>query len=61
MKIENGNMKIKLPKIRFQSSCFISKAFKNETNIPKTKNAQNNANELSPKIALPKLASPAVQ
>ena len=53
-------MKIKLPKIRFQSNFLINSAFKNDINIPRTRNAQNSANELFPKIALPKLASPAV-
>lgn len=54
-------MNKKLPAIRRQSNFFNNKAFKNETNIPNTKNAQNKTNELLPNIATPKLDCAAVQ
>ncbi len=61
IKIENGNMKIKLPPIRRQSHLCIKIALRTEVNIPKTMKAQKRVIELFPKTAIPRLFSAAVQ
>ena len=62
IKTENGNIKIKLPPIRFQSHFFIKMAFRTDVNIPKIMKAQNRARGLSfPRTAKPRLFSAAVQ